>query len=227
MARMEENQGATGDGFQPVTLSTERGEVETRFYEAHGAKAGLVLAGGVGGGFDTPAQGLYPRLAVELLPHGVSSLRVRYRNPVDLAEALHDVLAGIAFLGLRGVERVGLVGHSFGGAVMISAGALSTAVVAVVGLASQSHGTGAVARLSPRASLLLIHGTSDTILPPNCSLSIHERAGQPKALELIPGAGHVLDEEAERVHTRVHDWLLRSLFPHESSAGGGFPGRQA
>jgi pimeloyl-ACP methyl ester carboxylesterase len=184
--------------------------VEVLLYEAPDAKAGVLLAGGVGGGFDTPALGLYPRLGEELLRHGLSTLRLKYRKPTDLTEAVHDVLAGVDFLVRHGLERVALVGHSFGGAVMIDAGAQSPWVSTVVGLAPQSYGTEAVSELAPR-SLLLIHGTSDAVLPSNCSLSIHERARGRKELELLPGAGHVLDEEAEHVFRRVRDWLLREL----------------
>jgi hypothetical protein len=184
--------------------------VEVLLYEAPGAKAGTVLAGGVGGGFDSPARGLYPRLGEELLRHGLSALQVKYRNPTDLEAAVWDVLAGVDFLVERGLERVSLVGHSFGGAVMIDAGAQSPWVTSVVALAPQSYGTEAVSELPPR-SLLLVHGLSDTVLPPNCSLSIHERAQGRKDLELIPGAGHLLEEDTERVFLRVRDWLLREL----------------
>jgi len=200
------------DDFQTFILDTARGQVETRLYDAPGARAAALMAGGVGGGFDTPARGLYPRLARELVPHGIASLRLRYRYSTELAEAVYDVLAGISFLEQRGVERVGLVGHSLGGAVMIAAGAIAPTVKAVVGLASQSYGAGAASRLAPRA-LLLIHGTADTILPSSCSVSIHRNSGEPRALELLEGAGHMLDEDAERVFTLTRDWLLRYLGP--------------
>lgn len=201
-----------GAGREPraYTLRTRRGPVEVLLYEALGAKAGALLAGGVGGGFDTPAMGLYPRLGERLLGQGLTTLRLKYRIATDLAEAVQDVLAGVEFLVARGLERVALVGHSFGGAVMIDAGAQSPWVTTVVGLAPQSYGTEAVSQLPPR-SLLLIHGTSDAVLPPSCSYSIHERARGEKELVLIPGAGHMLDEDAERVFVRVQDWLVRQL----------------
>lgn len=192
------------------TLRTRRGPVDTLLYESVGAKEGALLVGGVGGGFDTPALGLYPRLGEELLRHHLSTLRLKFRHATDLQEAVHDVLAGVDFLVGRGLERVALVGHSFGGAVMIDAGAQSPWVTTVVGLAPQSYGTEAVSQLAPR-SLLLVHGLSDAVLPPSCSQSIHERARGRKELELLLGAGHVLDEAADRVFTRVRDWLLREL----------------
>ncbi|MCY1073988.1 alpha/beta hydrolase [Archangium lansingense] len=209
---MSEIQTPQDGALEPraYTLRTRRGPVDTLLYESLGAKEGALLAGGVGGGFDTPALGLYPRLGEELLRHQISTMRLKYRHSTDLAEAVHDVLAGVDFLVGRGLERVALVGHSFGGAVMIDAGAQSPWVSTVVGLASQSYGTEAVSQLAPR-SLLLIHGLSDAVLPPSCSLSIHERARVRKELELVQGAGHVLDEAAERVFTRVRDWLLQEL----------------
>ena len=201
-----------GSGEEPWAhrLGTRWGPLDVLLYEAPGARAGVLLAGGVGGGFDTPARGLFPRLGEELLRHGLSTLRVKYRNPTDLSEAVRDVLAGVDFLEARGLERVALVGHSFGGAVMIDAAARSPWVASVVGLAPQSHGTEAVAKLPPR-SLLLIHGLADTVLSPSCSLSIYDRARGRKGLELLPGAGHVLDEDAERVFLRVRDWVLQEL----------------
>ncbi len=217
---METPQDGVGMAPRSHTLRTRRGAVDVLLYEAIGAKAGVLLAGGVGGGFDTPALGLYPRLGEELLRQGLSTLRLKYRNPTNLAESVQDVLAGVEFLVEHGLERVALVGHSFGGAVMIAAGVQSPWVTTVVGLSSQSYGAEAVSELPPR-SLLLIHGTSDTVLPPSCSRSIHERARGKKVLELIPGAGHVLDEAAERVFTVVRDWLLHELTPSPSGRGLG------
>ncbi len=201
-----------GEGYQELLLDTERGEVAVRFHDVPGARAAVLMAGGVGGGFDTPAHRLYPRLAWALRSGGIAAVHLCYRDPRNLEEAVYDVLAGVTFLEGRGVGHVGLVGHSFGGAVMIAAGVLSPRVTTVVGLASQSYGTGAVAQLAPKA-LLLLHGTADTILPAACSLSIHQRAGEPKRLELMPGAGHGLDEAAEPVFALTHEWLLRTLVP--------------
>jgi len=113
------------------------------------------------------------------------------------------------------VERVGLVGHSFGGAVVISAAVASRkgtgpAVTAVVTLATQSYGTERVAELSPRP-LLLVHGTDDEILPPVCSLSTYRQAHEPKEIRIFQGARHGLDEVTEPLRQLVHAWLLRQL----------------
>ncbi|KAA0678749.1 alpha/beta hydrolase [Roseomonas genomospecies 6] len=207
------------EGFVPVRLDTDRGTVDARFYPApgpapDGRKAagtlGVIWLGGVGGGFDSPARGLYPRLAGALTAEGIASLRIRYRNPRALDEAVYDALCGLTFLGQKGIHHVALVGHSFGGAVAIQAAASNRgAVCTVATLATQGLGTDAVADLS--CPVLLIHGEADEVLKPMCSIHVHRMAREPKKLVLMPGAGHCLDETAEAVCHEVRDWLKAQL----------------
>jgi hypothetical protein len=109
--------------YHLVRIDTSRGRILCHYYTAEEARRGAVFVGGVGGGFDTPAQGLYPRLARELREQGISSLRVRYRHPTDLDEATLDTVIGIQFLKSQGVRSIGVVGHSLGGAVVVRAAA--------------------------------------------------------------------------------------------------------
>ena len=91
--------------------------------------------------------------------------------PNYLENCVLDTLTGAEFLASEGVDRVGLVGHSFGGAVVISAAALSERVRAVVAMSTQTYGTGLAADVAPRP-MLLIHGTADEVLPAACSESV-------------------------------------------------------
>ncbi|CAO3420986.1 alpha/beta hydrolase [Azospirillum endophyticum] len=198
------------EGFQPVTLETDRGPVDARYYPAPGGELATLWVGGVGGGFDTPARGLYPRLAGDLTADGVASLRLRFRDSRDLEEAVYDVLCGLSFLGHQGIHHVALVGHSFGGAVVIQAAASNRgAVCTVVTLATQGYGTDPVGDLS--CPILLIHGEADEILPPSCSIHVHRKAREPKKLVLVPGTGHALEEASEAVCREVRDWLKEYL----------------
>jgi dienelactone hydrolase len=140
----------------------------------------------------------------------VSSLRIRYRQPTDLDLCVEDALVGIEFLEQQAVSRIALVGHSFGGAVAIQAGAASPSVAAAATLACQSFGTGAADRVAPRP-LLLVHGANDTTLPPECSAYIYERALEPKELVILPGAGHCFDEAVSELHDLLSTWLNRVL----------------
>ena len=201
---------ADAEGFQPVTLETDRGPVEARYYPVPGGDLAALWVGGVGGGFDTPARGLYPRLAADLTADGITSLRLRFRDPRDLEEAVYDLLCGLSFLGRQGIHHVALVGHSFGGAVVVQAAASNRgAVCTVVTLATQGYGTDPVGDLS--CPILLIHGEADEILPPSCSIHVHRKARDPKKLVLVPGTGHALDETSEAVCREVRDWLKEHL----------------
>lgn len=204
--------GAGEDRFEEVRLDTVRGGVECRYYRAERPRGAAVFVGGVGGGWDTPARGLYPRLCGELPAEGIACLRVRFRFSTVLEEAIHDVTSALRFL--REDERAGplaLVGHSFGGAVMVRAAAASDGVRTVVTLATQAYGAEEVAELGPDCSILLLHGTADTILPARTSEHLYRLARDPKELVIFPGTGHSLDAAADEVHRRVREWIVREL----------------
>lgn len=200
--------------YRPVRLETAGGPVACRHYEASGARAAMIWIGGVGGGWDTPAQDLYPRLAQELTGHGIDSLRVRFRDPTDMRGCVEDVAAVARWLAEeRRVEALGVCGHSFGGAVAIRAAALLPQARTVVALAPQAAGAQPAALLAPRCSLLLVHGLADEVLPADCSRHVEGIAREPKRLVLYPGAGHVLDEVADAVTDEVRAWVLAALSP--------------
>ncbi len=195
------------DGTLAVDIDTSRGPIPAIFHPHEGADGAVVWVSGARGGLDGPAGGLYAHLARDLAPRGVSSLRLDYRRPGELAECVLDTLAGVSMLKGLGARRVALVGHSFGGAVVIAAGGLSPIVVAVAALSSQTYGATGAARLAPR-SLLLVHGEDDTRLPAACSQQIYDWASEPKQLLLYPGAGHSLTECAPDLRPTLADWLL-------------------
>jgi hypothetical protein len=109
------------------------------------------------------------------------------------------------------VASVALVGHSFGGAVVIQAAAASPAVRTCVPMSTKSYGADAAAELSPRCSILLAHGTADEILPPRCSEYVYRIAGEPKKLLLKEGARHGLDEWADELPGILRDWIRTEL----------------
>jgi dipeptidyl aminopeptidase/acylaminoacyl peptidase len=179
------------------------------------AGGAVIWVGGTDGGFDGPANRIYATLAEELLADGVGSLRLDFRRrdvPGIIEEGIHDVLAGVAFLKREGVRKIGLVGHSFGGAVVITAAALSPEVSAVVTLSTQTAGTGPAPQVSPRP-LLLVHGELDRRLPAECSRYVYSRAGQPKELAILSGAKHSLRQRREELRALLRAWLRERLRP--------------
>jgi alpha-beta hydrolase superfamily lysophospholipase len=121
-----------------------------------------------------------------------------------------DVLLGVAYLASLGKTRVVLVGHSFGGAVVVNAGASSQAVIAVAALSSQASGTDTVGDLSPKP-VIFIHGSADEVLSDHCSRDLYARAGEPKQLILYPGCRHGLDQCREALDRDLTRWLQQVL----------------
>ena len=204
-------------GFTPHRLVCEGAPLDCMYMPVPNARAGVVWSFGSGGGFHGPAGGLYDRLGDALASDGIASLQVAYRRPGDLRACVADVVAGVAWLVADVAPRVALVGHSFGGAVVIRAGVIGPAVAAVAALSSQSHGTEGVAALAPRP-LFLLHGTDDEVLPVRCSEDIYRRAREPKVL-LRPACRHGLDECRDTVDRELGAWLRAQLLPERLPAG--------
>ncbi|HLF08776.1 MAG TPA: alpha/beta hydrolase [Dehalococcoidia bacterium] len=193
-------------GTYRVALETTRGPIACLFYPSEGEVGAVVWVGGASGGLGGPAS-LYAEVARALVPAGVTSVRIAYRQPNVFAECVLDALAAFSFLSAIGAQAVCIVGHSFGGAVAIKAGVLGGALVrGVVAMASQLSGAEDADSLSPRP-LLLVHGTRDTVLAPRASEMIYGRAKEPKQLVLYPGAGHGLQECGDELAALLTDWL--------------------
>ena len=204
-----------------LDLDSERGPVRCAHHAVEGAETAVLLVGGSDGGLDGPAVALYPDLARDLAVRGIATLRVDFRvhrfpGPVD--EGVHDVLRGVDFLAEGGASRIALVGHSFGGAVVIEAGVRSPLIAAVATLATQTAGAQRVAELAPRP-LLLVHGLEDRRLPPECSRQIYRLAGEPKRLELLEEARHSLRQRREELRALLLDWIGEALDGYEVGVG--------
>lgn len=206
------------EGFHPVELFTEGGPVGARFSPASTTtqdpttpqNMAALFVGGVGGDWDSPALGLYPRLAKELPRHGIAALRLRFRDPRNMAGAIADVLAGLEFLSLQSIAKTVLVGHSFGGAVVLQAAvAAPDKVAGVITLATQSYGATHVGQIT--CPVLLVHGEADEILPAGCSQVLYTMIHSRREMQLYQNAGHSLDEVAGELRRLVTDWILAKL----------------
>ena len=202
----EIERGPVEDGAELLALRTDAGTITCRLHDAPGGDTAVLWVFGAGGGLGGPAGGLYTRLGRQLVDDGIASLELAYRHPRDLANCVLDVLTGIEYLGTRGRSRVVLVGHSFGGAVVITAGSTSPAVIAVAALSSQRGGTEPADRISPRP-LLVLHGSADEILPDTIARDIYARAKEPKRLVLYPGCMHGLDQCIDELDRDLIGWI--------------------
>ncbi len=192
-------------GARKLYLRTSRGPISVILHTMENASRAILCVCGAIGGFDGPAM-LYPRLGLIMPQLGFAVARMNYRQPNEFDECVLDTLAALTFLKGMGHDRAALIGHSFGGAVVINAGTLSSLVTTVVAISSQLAGAHVVGKLMPKP-LLLIHGTADTILPDECSRMLYERAGEPKTLKLFDGADHRLSSHSDELFTLVRGWI--------------------
>lgn len=200
-------QGQRGEG---LALVTDRGDVRTIKRSADNSRKGVIWVCGARGGFGGPGPDLYAQLADEFTQQGITSLRLDYRVPNDLPECAVDLMAGVSYLESTGHDPVVIVGHSFGGAVVIAAGAVSRHVAGVVSLSPQTYGANMAGLVSPRP-VLIVHGKADTRLPYSCGMQVYEWANEPKKLVLYDGAEHRLEECREELATLLTEWIPATL----------------
>lgn len=196
-------------GALSVVLETTRGPITGILHPVEGGTTAVICVGGAMGGLDGPADSLYARLPLLLEAAKVTVLRLEYRKPNDFEECVLDALAGCSFMKGIGATDLTLVGHSFGGAVVIKAGELHDSVRGVASLSPQLYGTRQVENLNK--PLILIHGMSDTILSHEASEDIYRRALEPKRIVLYAEAGHSLIQAKDRIDELLADWLPARL----------------
>ncbi|MDX6614612.1 MAG: hypothetical protein QOD75_3798 [Blastocatellia bacterium] len=182
-------------------------------HEAPSANGAVILASGAYGGIDGPSD-IYGEVARRLNASGITCVRVDYQKLHEVAACVGDVTAAIENLKAEGINRVVLVGWSFGGAVVANAAVENENVVGVALIASQLAGAEVVAQLSPRQRLLLIHGLHDSILPGAYSQQLYEVAECPKELRFM-AADHFFSGHEAALTDQLIEWCC-SFFPRYS-----------
>ena len=67
-------------------------------------------------------------------------------------------------------------------------------------------------RISP-TPLLVVHGDADTYFPVAHATAIHEAAGEPRDLWIVPGMGHAERAVTPELSARLRDWLRERVGP--------------
>ncbi len=199
-----------GDVGEGLRFQTDRGSMDAILHRAPDADQAVVWVCGARGGFGGPGPGTYARMAEQFAGSGITSLRLDYRSPNDVVECALELLAGVSYLKGTGHEPVVVVGHSFGGAVVIAAGANSSHIKGVVALSPQTHGAGMAGKVAPRR-LLVVHGKADSRLPYTCAQQIYDWAKDPKELVLYEGAEHRLEECRDDLESLLGRWIPETL----------------
>ncbi len=199
-----------GDVGEGLRFQTDRGSMDAILHRAPDADQAVVWVCGARGGFGGPGPGTYARMAEKFAGSGITSLRLDYRSPNDVVECALDLLAGVSYLKDTGHQPVVVVGHSFGGAVVVAAGANSSHIKGVVALSPQTYGAGMAGKVAPRR-LLVVHGKADSRLPYTCAQQIYDWAKDPKELVLYEGAEHRLEECRDDLESLLGRWIPETL----------------
>lgn len=184
-------------------------------YTAQDAKSSaVILVSGAGGGVSGPA-GMYPSLAEKLaLLLSIPCIRLDYREPAATSYCSADVVAAMDYLAVEfSSTRFVLVGWSFGGSPCFTVAAKEpNRVAGVATVASQTARTEGVTMLSPRP-MLVMHGTGDTCLSPECSRSLYRSygLGGTRKIKLFDADDHGLSRNAVAAEKMIFDFVAETL----------------
>ena len=193
-------------GLRLVEIYTMQRMLKLLWFGDLAAPNVVVMMAGAMGGFSGPARAAYLELADRQVARGHGAIIVDYRKPGDLDRSLLDVAATVDWSMREGGRRFALVGHSFGGAVAVQAGAmLSDHCAAVVTLSTQSAGCQIANQLGD-IPLLLLHGDRDEVLTPDNSAMVRMMAGYGD-FRIIEGAGHGLETARDELLDLLDEWI--------------------
>ncbi len=191
-------------------------------------------------------SGKWPMIASRLYNEGYACLRFSFRGcgegpeksegkfeDTSLTGRIKDYRSALQFLNETGrvdMDRLGVIGSSFGG--MIAIAAQEKRIKAMVTLSTpyiirlsrpqmskevefykdlQKYNLLKAIRSAP--PVLIIHGVSDEVVPLEHSMKLYEAAAEPKRLEIIDGANHVFSqsEHLNKVIELSLEWFKKYL----------------
>ena len=180
-------------------------------------RTAAILISGAGGGVVGPSS-IYLGIADKLasLSNGLPVMRLDFRYPARNKYCVPDVVAAMNHL-KKGYEvnRIVLVGWSFGGAPVFTVAAQYDRVVGCATVASQTAETEGVQEVALKAiPVLLMHGTSDRTLSSSCSESLFDkyRRSNPKGqseIKLFDGDDHALTKNSMKAEQMLCEFIMK------------------
>jgi uncharacterized protein len=125
-----------------------------------------------------------------LAQHGYRVLTYQYRLDATTTQDVHDLLSGIAWMRLQGVQRLALIGGSMGGLVTLMAAAQQSIATVVVLSAALSYGDVTLTTdIAHRLTMpkLVVAASSDSLTDPAALMRL---LPLPSTEQLYPGFDH-------------------------------------
>lgn len=193
----------------PMTLNTRQGAVPAIFVPVLGTRRAAIYLG-TADAPDGPAD-LFVPLAERLQGEQVLGLRLRFRDATDHETSLADTLAAVTILARHGIERVALFGFESAAALAVAAARANETVAGVVLLAPSALPGEDLAAITPRP-VLIIQGLEDDPAAVRATQELFAAAAEPKALSLVPGAGHDLAGARDGLIRQIAVWSRERAF---------------
>ncbi|KAL0474011.1 alpha/beta-hydrolase [Neurospora intermedia] len=146
------------------------------------------------------------------LSSGIPTLRLDWRYPARSKHCIADVYASMKYLqDLYGLDRFVLVGWSFGGAPVFAVAGAGQRVIGCATVASQTlEAEEGIRKLAPRP-VLLLHGTGDRTLSPECSERLYKLYGEKgdRQMEMFDGDNHSLMGNAGTAEEMLCEFIAK------------------
>jgi fermentation-respiration switch protein FrsA (DUF1100 family) len=176
-------------------------------YRGYGKSAGTPSLAGVQLDIDAALQALLERRDVDrrrIVLFGQSlggALAIHYAAHGVRRGALRAVIADSAFSDYRGIVKEKLAGFFL---------TWPFQWLPALTVDNDYSPLASVRGVSP-LPLLLIHGERDTIVPAHHSKLLYEAAAEPKALWLLPAAGHIQSVRDPALRRRLSEYLKNAV----------------
>ena len=206
--------------LQRVSFPVAGTEIEGVLHLPDGEALGGVVS--LGGRANVIESGAY--LCDALAAAGVAALRFAYRLPGDLPADLADTAGAVRLLRAHPSipQRVGVVGHSYGGAIAALAAGRDSRIpsaVLIVPPAQRDYfgSIKPIAELSrTRAKVLIVVATADEVVDPGDGeryAAVLRQGGAPCRVIRIEGADHMFTRPEHRaaLQATVTEWLRETL----------------
>lgn len=180
-------------------------------------KTAVILISDASGDTNGPSS-IYTPLADKLagLRAGMPVLRMGNRVPACKDSCTADMLAAIDYLQRRlAISRFILVGWNHGSAPVMAVGGLDDRVVGCATIASRTAESDVVERIAEKSlPILLLHGSSDEVIPHSCSerLLEHYRRHAKEDLgflKVFDGDDHALTKSSAKAEAMLCAFVTR------------------
>lgn len=198
------------ESYIPLTFNTTRGNIESRYYPTYKSKTGVIFLNDGQKDWSSPAKSLYTNLAESLqITKNISSLWVQYRDGKNIEESIIDSVVGATYLCQEQIEKIIVVGHSFGSVVGFNLASILPEVRLAIALTPPSEISSIIGEIPFSTRLRYIHGGSDTTAIPDIEGLVLNNNLHSQQIRMYKDTGYDLEEVAFDLFETLQQWIVK------------------